>query len=128
MSKVPGDLKYIATHQWVRLEGDIATVGITDFAQEQLGDVVYVELPDIGVKLVAGAEAGAIESVKSASDVYSPVSGDVVEINGSLEDSPETLNESPYQDGWMFKVRLDGQTLPDDLLSDADYSGLLARE
>lgn len=126
MSKVPGDLKYIPTHQWVRLEGDIATVGITDFAQEQLGDVVYVELPEIGAILVAAGEAAAVESVKSASDVYSPVTGEVVEVNGSLEDEPETINESPYAEGWIFKVRLDGGTLPEDLLTAADYTALLA--
>jgi glycine cleavage system H protein len=128
MSKIPADLKYIATHQWVRLEGDIATVGITDYAQEQLGDVVYVELPEVGDKLVAAGEAGAVESVKSASEIYSPVSGEVVEINGSLEDAPETLNESPYEDGWMYKIRLDGDTLPDDLLTAEAYSSLLTTE
>ena len=127
MSKVPGDLKYIATHQWVRLEGDIATVGITDFAQEQLGDVVYVELPEVGARAVASEESGAVESVKSASEVYSPVTGEVVEINSLLEDSPEMINESPYEEGWMFKVRLDGATLPDDLLTAEAYSAHLAQ-
>ncbi|QCF25033.1 glycine cleavage system protein GcvH [Hydrocarboniclastica marina] len=125
MSKVPGDLRYNATHQWVRLEGDIATVGITDFAQEQLGDVVYVELPEVGDQVTAAEEAGGVESVKSASDIYSPVSGEVVDINGALEDSPEIVNESPYQDGWLFKLRLDGATLPADLLTAESYSELL---
>ncbi|MAL99556.1 MAG: glycine cleavage system protein H [Alteromonadaceae bacterium] len=125
MSKVPGDLRYNATHQWVRLEGDIATVGITDFAQEQLGDVVYVELPEVGDQVTAAEEAGGVESVKSASDIYSPVSGEVVDINGALEDSPEIINESPYQDGWLFKLRLDGTTLPADLLTAESYSELL---
>lgn len=125
MSTVPGELKYIASHQWVRLEGDIATVGITDFAQSQLGDVVYLELPDVGSMLSAGGEAGAVESVKSASEVYSPVSGEVVEVNRALEDTPETVNEAPYEGGWMFKVRVtDG--LPEDLLSGLAYSQLLA--
>lgn len=125
MSKVLAGLKYVATHQWVRLEGDIATVGITDFAQEQLGDVVYAELPEIGAAVVAFEEAGAVESVKSASEVYSPVTGEVVEVNGILEDSPELLNESPYDDGWMFKVRLGDGALPDDLLTAEQYSSLL---
>lgn len=125
MSKVPGELRYNATHQWVRLEGDIATVGITDFAQEQLGDVVYVELPEVGDQLTAAEEAGGVESVKSASDIYSPVSGEVVDINSALGDSPEIVNESPYQDGWLFKLRLDGATLPADLLTAESYSELL---
>lgn len=125
MSKIPPDLKYIATHQWVRLEGDVATVGITDFAQEQLGDVVYVELPEVGASLAAADEAGVVESVKSASDVYSPVSGEVVEVNGTLEESPEIVNESPYAGGWMFKVRLSGATLPDELLDAQAYASLL---
>lgn len=125
MSKVPGDLRYNGTHQWVRLEGDIATIGITDFAQEQLGDVVYVELPDVGDQLIAAGEAGGVESVKSASDIYSPVSGEVVDTNAALEDSPEIVNESPYEEGWLFKLRLDGETLPADLLSADEYSALL---
>lgn len=125
MSNVPGDLKYIATHQWVRVDGDIATVGITDFAQQQLGDVVYVELPDVGAELTAEGEAGAVESVKSASEVYSPVTGEVVEVNEQLEDTPETVNEAPYAEGWMFRVRLAGGTLPEGLLTGAEYARLL---
>lgn len=125
MSKVPADLKYIATHQWVRLEDGTATVGITDFAQEQLGDVVYVELPEVGSRVAAAEEAGAVESVKSASEVYSPVSGEVIETNGRLEDAPELINESPYEDGWMFRVRLDNVAQTDDLLTADAYSALL---
>lgn len=125
MSNVPGDLKYIATHQWVRVDGDVATVGITDFAQQQLGDVVYVELPDVGAELTAEGEAGAVESVKSASEVYSPVTGEVVEVNERLEDTPETVNEAPYAEGWMFRVRLAGGTLPEGLLTGAEYARLL---
>ncbi|MEA1082529.1 glycine cleavage system protein GcvH [Marinobacter qingdaonensis] len=107
MSNIPADLKYIETHQWVRLADDgTATVGITDFAQEQLGDVVYIGVPDLGATVNGGEEAGVAESVKSASDVFSPVTGEVVEINESLEDEPEKVNEDPYGDGWMFKVKL----------------------
>ncbi len=107
MSDIPPDLKYIETHQWVRVSDDgTATVGITDFAQEQLGDVVYVGVPDLGVTVNGGEEAGVAESVKSASDVFSPVTGEVIAVNEVLEDEPEKLNEDPYGDGWMFRVRL----------------------
>lgn len=107
MSNVPTDLKYIETHQWVRVSDDgTATVGITDFAQEQLGDVVYIGVPEVGVTVNGGEEAGVAESVKSASDVFSPVTGEVVEVNDNLEDEPEKVNEDPYGDGWLFRVRL----------------------
>ncbi|HLV77161.1 MAG TPA: glycine cleavage system protein GcvH [Marinobacter sp.] len=107
MSEIPADLKYIETHQWVRVEADgTATVGITDFAQEQLGDVVYIGVPELGITVNGGEEAGVAESVKSASDVFSPVTGEVIEINEKLEDEPEIVNEDPYGEGWMFKVKL----------------------
>ncbi|MBK1852768.1 MULTISPECIES: glycine cleavage system protein GcvH [unclassified Marinobacter] len=120
MSETPPDLKYIETHQWVRVDADgTATVGITDFAQEQLGDVVYIGVPDVGDTVTGGEEAGVAESVKSASDVFSPVTGEVVEINESLEDEPEKVNEDPYGDGWMFKVKLADKGELDGLM-DAD--------
>ncbi|MEC7377181.1 MAG: glycine cleavage system protein GcvH, partial [Pseudomonadota bacterium] len=107
MSDIPADLKYIETHQWVRVADDgTATVGITDFAQEQLGDVVYIGVPDVGATVNGGEEAGVAESVKSASDVFSPITGEVIAVNESLEDEPEKVNEDPYGDGWMFKVKL----------------------
>ena len=107
MSDVPTDLKYIETHQWVRVSDDgTATVGITDFAQEQVGDVVYIGVPEVGVTVNGGEEAGVAESVKSASDVFSPVTGEVVEVNDNLEGEPEKVNEDPYGDGWLFRVRL----------------------
>jgi glycine cleavage system H protein len=110
MSDIPSDLKYIETHQWVRVGADgTATVGITDFAQEQLGDVVYIGVPEVGETVTGGEEAGVAESVKSASDVFSPVTGEVIEINESLEDEPEKVNEDPYGDGWLFKVKLSDQ-------------------
>lgn len=110
MSDTPSDLKYIETHQWVRVDADgTATVGITDFAQAQLGDVVYIGVPEVGETVTGGEEAGVAESVKSASDVFSPVTGEVIEINESLEDEPEKVNEDPYGDGWLFKVKLSDQ-------------------
>ncbi|WP_417546060.1 glycine cleavage system protein GcvH [Marinobacter sp.] len=120
MSETPPDLKYIETHQWVRVDADgTATVGITDFAQEQLGDVVYIGVPEVGETVTGGEEAGVAESVKSASDVFSPVTGEVLEINESLEDEPEKVNEDPYGDGWMFKVKLADKGELDGLM-DAD--------
>ena len=120
MSETPLDLKYIETHQRVRVDADgTATVGITDFAQEQLGDVVYIGVPEVGETVTGGEEAGVAESVKSASDVFSPVTGEVLEINESLEDEPEKVNEDPYGDGWMFKVKLADKGELDGLM-DAD--------
>lgn len=105
MSQIPADLRYAATHEWARLENDgIVTVGITDHAQEALGDVVYVELPEIGRTLRAGEQAGVVESVKAASDIYAPVSGEVVAVNGALVDSPELINSEPYG-SWFYQLR-----------------------
>jgi glycine cleavage system H protein len=107
MSDIPAELKYIASHEWVRLEADgTVTVGVTDHAQDALGDVVYVELPEIDVVLSAGDEAGVVESVKAASDIYTPLSGTVIAVNSTLEDAPEQVNSDPYGDGWFFKLRL----------------------
>ncbi len=129
MSEIPADLKYIETHQWVRVSDDgTATVGITDFAQEQLGDVVYIGVPDLGVTVNGGEEAGVAESVKSASDVFSPVTGEVVEVNESLEDEPEKVNEDPYGDGWLYKVRLEDAGELDGLMDSAAYAEHVAAE
>lgn len=107
MSDIPADLKYIASHEWVRVEGDgTVTVGVTDYAQDALGDVVYVELPEVDVVLAAGDEAGVVESVKAASDIYTPLSGTVIAVNSTLEDAPEQVNSDPYGEGWFFKLRL----------------------
>jgi len=120
MSDIPADLKYIASHEWVRVEGDgTVTVGVTDHAQDALGDVVYVELPEIDVVLSAGDEAGVVESVKAASDIYTPLSGMVIAVNSTLEDAPEQVNSDPYGDGWFFKLRLADAGELDELL-DAD--------
>ena len=106
MSNQPQDLKYAETHEWVRDEGDgVITVGISDHAQELLGDLVFVELPEVGAALVAGDECAVIESVKAASDVYSPLTGEVTEVNEALADAPETINDDPYVDGWIFKLK-----------------------
>ena len=108
MSRMPSDLSYAASHEWLRLEGDgTALVGVTDHAQDALGDVVYVELPEIGAQIDAGAEVAVVESVKAASDIYSPVTGEILLINDALEDQPDLVNSSPYADGWLFSVRLD---------------------
>ena len=105
MTEFRTDLKYAQTHEWARLEQDgMITVGISDHAQDSLGDVVFVELPELGAEVTANSEAGVVESVKAASDIYAPVSGRVVAINEALDDSPETVNESPYDDGWFFKL------------------------
>ncbi len=129
MSDIPPDLKYIETHQWVRVSDDgTATVGITDFAQEQLGDVVYIGVPDLGVTVNGGEEAGVAESVKSASDVFSPVTGEVIAVNEALEDDPEKVNEDPYGEGWMFRVRLADPGELDSLMDAEAYAEHVAAE
>lgn len=120
---IPKELQYLSSHEWVRIDGNIATVGITDYAQGQLGDVVYVELPAVGRELVAGDPVAVVESVKTASDIYSPVTGTVVEINDELTENTEWMNESAFDRGWMFKVEID--ELSNDLLSADDYLGSL---
>ena len=108
MSRMPSDLSYAESHEWLRHAGDgTALVGVTDHAQDALGDVVYVELPEIGAQIDAGAEVAVVESVKAASDIYSPVTGEILLINDALEDQPDLVNSSPYADGWLFSVRLD---------------------
>jgi len=121
MSKIPNELKYLSSHEWVRVEadGETAAVGITDHAQELLGDVVFVELPEVGAELASGDEAGVVESVKAASDIFSPVSGEVVAINEALEEAPETVNSEPYDEGWFFKIKLSDASELESLL-DAD--------
>lgn len=106
MSNIPSDLKYISSHEWIRLEDDgSVTVGITDHAQELLGDVVYVELPELDSEVALEDEIAVVESVKAASDIYAPLSGTIIAVNEDLEDAPETVNSSPYDDGWMFKMK-----------------------
>jgi len=113
MSELPVELKYAPSHEWARLDSDgTVVIGITDHAQEALGDVIYVELPEVGAEIDAGAEIAVVESVKAASDIYSPVSGKVVEVNQALEDEPDKVNESPYADGWFVRIKLSN---PDEL-------------
>ena len=102
----PQDLSYSSEHEWCRVDGDVATVGITDFAQSELGDVVFLELPEVGDAVSAGGEFGTIEAVKAVAELFAPVSGEVVEVNDAIVDSPETVNEQPYGDGWMIKVKM----------------------
>ena len=129
MSEIPNNLLYTDSHEWVLDNGDgTVTVGITDHAQEALGDVVFVELPEAGRELDAGDEFGVIESVKAASDLYSPLAGEVVEVNEALEDSPETVNDSPYGEGWILKLQLADLSDLESLMSAEAYSGLDAAE
>ncbi|MFL2699861.1 MAG: glycine cleavage system protein GcvH [Gammaproteobacteria bacterium] len=122
MSEIPGDLKFRPSHEWVRVEEDgSATVGISDHAQDQLGDIVFVELPETGRQISVEDEIAIVESVKAASDVYSPISGEIIEINELLNDAPETVNESPYTDGWFFKIQPENIDELNDLLSPDEY-------
>jgi len=121
MSTIPSDLKYSKSHEWVKVEGDTVTIGITDHAQEELGDVVYVELPEVGRMLSYDDIFGTVESVKAVSELYSPVSGEVVSVNDTLSGNEGTLNEAPYENGWMIKVRLKDPAEMDSLLTADSY-------
>lgn len=115
----PEDLLYAATHEWVRIEGEEAVVGITDFAQEQLGDITFIDLPAVGGTLEVGQEMGSVESVKAASELYAPVAGEVIEVNTDLDASPEIINESPYDGGWMIRLKL--SSAPSGLMNAEEY-------
>jgi glycine cleavage system H protein len=121
---IPDDLRYSKDHEWVRLSGTTARIGITDFAQDSLGDVVFVQLPDVGLDVVAGASAGEIESTKSVSDIYAPVSGAVKAVNEALAETPELVNQAPYDDGWIFEVECSEPGEIDGLLDAAGYRAL----
>ncbi len=116
---IPGELKYTKDHEWVRLEGDVATIGITDYAQGELGDVVFVELPAVGDEVKENDTFGTIEAVKAVADLYSPLDGEVLEVNEALEEAPDTVNNDPYGEGWMVKVKVANR---------GDYDGLLSAE
>jgi glycine cleavage system H protein len=122
---LPEDLKYTAEHEWVRVTGDVARVGITDFAQDSLGDVVFVQLPDAGLDVVAGASISEIESTKSVSDVYAPLTGLVLAVNDKLTEKPELVNQDPYGDGWMFELELTDASEADKLMDAAAYRALV---
>lgn len=121
MSNIPHDLKYTAAHEWIRREGNVLTIGITDFAQAQLGDVVFVELPEEGSEVMVGDSIAVVESVKAASDVYAPATGTVIEINEALIDSPELVNEDPYEDAWFFKIELTDEEETETLMDAESY-------
>ena len=122
---VPSELKYTKDHEWVRIEGDTVTVGVTDFAQGELGDVVFVEIETEGDALSQGETFGTIEAVKTVSDLFMPVGGEVTEVNEKLEDTPDIVNSDPYGDGWMVKIKMDDTAQAEDLLSASDYEALI---
>ena len=123
MNDIPADLKFLSSHEWARVESDgTITIGISDHAQDLLGDIVFVELPEVGQSVDAESDAAIVESVKAASDVYSPLSGEVIEVNSLLEDQPEIINSSPYEDGWFYKLNPSDMGEFDNLLSSEDYS------
>ncbi|HWO42485.1 MAG TPA: glycine cleavage system protein GcvH [Candidatus Eisenbacteria bacterium] len=126
--EIPEGLKYSKEHEWVLVEGNIATIGITEYAQEELGDIVYVELPEVGEKIVKDDPFGAVESVKAVSDVYAPVSGTVLEVNDALPDSPETINEDAYGDGWMIRVEMSDMDDLKDLMTAEEYAEYIEQQ
>ncbi|WP_062263982.1 glycine cleavage system protein GcvH [Endozoicomonas arenosclerae] len=129
MSSIPSELRYVRSHEWIRIEEDgTATIGITDHAQEALGDVVFVELPEVGSILAAEDEAGVVESVKAASDIYAPISGEVVAINEALEETPETVNGAPYDEGWFFKVKITDEGQLSELMDAEAYAEFVESE
>ena len=127
MNETPSDLKFLDSHEWVKVDDNTVIVGISDHAQNELGEVVFVELPAIGDEFVSGDEAAVVESVKAASEVYTPLSGEVIEVNEALEDKPELVNTSPYEDGWFFKLRVSDENLGsiDSLMTAEEYSSML---
>src|SRR5919199_4206719 len=128
MANIPEDLHYSKDHEWIRVEGDAGTVGITDHAQHSLGDVVYVELPKIGERVAAGESFGSVESVKAVSELFSPVSGEVTEVNETLNDEPEKVNADPYGAAWMIKVRMSSPGEVDKLMNAAEYEDYVASQ
>ena len=127
MNEIPGDLKFLDSHEWIKVDDNTAIVGISDHAQNELGEVVFVELPAIGDEFVLGDEAAVVESVKAASEVYTPISGEVIEVNDTLEESPELVNTSPYEEGWFFKLKVSDENLRsiDSLMTAEEYSSML---
>ena len=127
MNETPSDLKFLDSHEWIKEDDNTVIVGISDHAQNELGEVVFVELPAIGDEFVAGDEAAVVESVKAASEVYTPISGEVIEVNDALEENPELVNTSPYEDGWFFKLRVSDENLGsiDSLMTAEEYSSML---
>ena len=127
MNETPGDLKFLDSHEWIKVDDNTVIVGISDHAQNELGEVVFVELPAIGDEFVLGDEVAVVESVKAASEVYTPISGEVIEVNDALEENPELVNTSPYEDGWFFKLKVSDENLGsiDSLMTAEEYSSML---
>jgi len=125
MSDIPKDLKYTEEHEWVRMEGSVGVCGITDYAQEMLTDIVYVELPEVDIEIGQGEQVAVVESVKAVSDVYAPLSGTIVEINEELEDSPEMLNDDPYGEGWIFKIEVEDDNEQEGLMDAEEYAAFI---
>lgn len=127
MNETPSDLKFLDSHEWIKVDDNMVIVGISDHAQNELGEVVFVELPAIGDEFVSGDEAAVVESVKAASEVYTPISGEVIEVNDALEESPELVNTSPYEEGWFFKLRVSDENFGsiDSLMTAEEYSSML---
>ena len=127
MNETPIDLKFLDSHEWIKEDGNTVIVGISDHAQNELGEVVFVELPAIGDEFVSGDEAAVVESVKAASEVYTPISGEVIEVNDALEENPELVNTSPYEEGWFFKLKVSDENLgsTDSLMTAEEYSSML---
>ncbi len=128
MSEIPAELRYAASHEWAKNDDGVVTVGITEHAQDAMGDLVYVELPEVGQVVAAGDEAGVVESVKAASDIYAPVAGEVIEINEALEDEPELVNNAPYEGGGLFKIQMSEETDLDNLLTADQYQAQIESE
>lgn len=126
MSNVPSELKFLSSHEWISVDGEVATIGVSDHAQELLGDLVFVELPEPGSSVSAGDSVAVIESVKAASDTYAPVSGEVIEVNSDLEESPERINDDPYGDGWMYRISMEDPDEVNDLLDADAYTDSIA--
>ena len=122
---LPENLKYTDDHEWISVKDDVAIVGITDFAQSELGDIIFVEFPEIGLSVNQKDAAGTLEAVKTVADIYSPISGEIVEINDNLESNPELINENPYEDGWILKIKINNKEELDSLLSNSDYEKLI---
>ncbi len=129
MSNIPAELKYVSSHEWIRDEGDgTVTIGVTDHAQDQLGDVVFVELPEVGTSFTVSDDLGVVESVKAASDIYAPISGEVVAVNEELDENPENVNSDPYGDGWFVRIKLDDSSELDGLLTAEGYAEICEAE
>jgi glycine cleavage system H protein len=122
------ELKYTQTHEWIKIEGDIGTVGVTDFAQHEMGDIVFVDLPKVGLKLEKEKQACVVESVKSAFDIYSPVNGEVIEVNNSLSNDPAKINQDPYGEGWIFKIKISNPSEANSLMSYSQYEEFLKKQ